>query len=78
MRDQWQLDLVCVSGRRKNLTDLEVDVKLVISMAGAGYTWTLLLVVLEENEFLPVLFFCLDIFYYLNMHNPSNLWISYG
>lgn len=38
MRDQWQLDLVHVSGRRKNPTDLEIDVKLLLSVEGAGYT----------------------------------------
>lgn len=67
-----------MSGRRKNPTDLEKDVKLVVSVAGAGYTWTLLLAVLEENDFLPVLLYCPDISYFLNMHNPSNLWISYS
>lgn len=39
MRDQWQLDLVYVSGRRKNPTDLDIDVKLLLSVEGAGYTW---------------------------------------
>lgn len=77
MRHQWQLDLVHVSGRRKNCTDLEIDVKLLLSVEGAGYIWGIT-VVLQENDFLPVLLNCLVIFYFLYTHNLSNSWISYS
>lgn len=39
MRHQWQLDFEHVSGRRKNPTDLEIDVKFLLRVEGAHYTW---------------------------------------
>lgn len=39
IRNQWELALVHLSRRRKSPTALEMDVKLLLSVEGAGYIW---------------------------------------